>query len=399
MSNVTPDPADRPIEQNDAPDNIPSKERYMLWVRSAGRCAICNKVLYEDGFTGYELNLAEAAHIVGRSVAGPRGKSTLPASERNNVDNLMLLCLEHHTMIDKAKLQGNFPVEELHAMKAKHESRIRELTEMAEDQQTVILRMVGVVRGAPTGLSKEEAREAVIKSAKRYPHYTLRVEGDAEIDVRPLPDEGSAQYWATSVRKIALGVERLKDAIEEKQVRHLSIFAIGRIPLLAYLGHSLSDKVPHDIYQKHREADLGWKWANEGPQVDFEVIELQKGTARDKVALLVSVTGTVDPEGLPSEVDESYSIFTIEPRGITPHRDLMHQSKDLEAFSTAYKRFLAELERTHKGAKEILVFPAVPVSVAVVLGRDVMRDAQPALSIYDKSDSGYDFALRVNAKR
>jgi len=44
----------------------------MLWGKAAGRCELCNKPLYQHSITQDELNLAEAAHIVGQGEQGPR---------------------------------------------------------------------------------------------------------------------------------------------------------------------------------------------------------------------------------------------------------------------------------------------------------------------------------------
>jgi hypothetical protein len=64
-SSSRPDPdAGQPVEV--APASIPTEERVKLWVRLAGRCAICNDYLLENEFTGHVLNLGEMAHNVGR---------------------------------------------------------------------------------------------------------------------------------------------------------------------------------------------------------------------------------------------------------------------------------------------------------------------------------------------
>jgi len=54
------------------------------------------------------------------------------------------------------------------------------------------------------------------------------------------------------------------------------------------------------------------------------------------------------------------------------------------------------MERDHKVAREIHLFAAVPVTAAVICGRGLMRDAQPAVIVYDRTDSGFKVALEVN---
>ena len=46
--------------------SIPATERLKLWVRSGGRCVICNRYLLEGSLSYRELTFGELAHIVGQ---------------------------------------------------------------------------------------------------------------------------------------------------------------------------------------------------------------------------------------------------------------------------------------------------------------------------------------------
>jgi hypothetical protein len=52
-------------------------------------------------------------------VGSPRSESILSVEERESYHNLILLCPNHHTLIDKNPT--DFPIEKLHMMKAQHE--------------------------------------------------------------------------------------------------------------------------------------------------------------------------------------------------------------------------------------------------------------------------------------
>src|SRR6266498_1537541 len=82
---------------------IPEKVRYLLWAKSAGRCEFdgCNKLLWHDGLTKIEMSFADVAHIIGGRPGGPRGNVILSTEYCNDVSNLMLMCLDHHRMIDR----------------------------------------------------------------------------------------------------------------------------------------------------------------------------------------------------------------------------------------------------------------------------------------------------------
>jgi HNH endonuclease len=105
------------------PAGISLKSHKMLWGRAAGRCSIssCRITLVEEG-AGV---LGEVAHIVAESPDGPRGSDPLVADLRNEYGNLILLCPNHHTEIDK--LQPDlYTVARLHQIKYEHERWVQE---------------------------------------------------------------------------------------------------------------------------------------------------------------------------------------------------------------------------------------------------------------------------------
>ncbi len=55
--------------------------------------------------------VSEIAHVVSRKPDGPRGNHTLPLDARDRYDNLILLCEEHHKIVD-ANPEA-YPVERL----------------------------------------------------------------------------------------------------------------------------------------------------------------------------------------------------------------------------------------------------------------------------------------------
>lgn len=266
-----------------------------LWVRAGGRCEFpgCNKYLLEDEFTGFEVSLEDKAHIVGRSRKGPRGENSLSIKDRNKVDNLMLLCSEHHNkIIDRTKLLSNFSQKKLLKHKITHERRIYFLTGIQPGSETTIIRMRGKVRGDDVEIPIEQIRNAVFECAERYPRYTMG-KNDIEIDLKNLP-ENDEIHWQAGVEIINDVMERFyAPGIENAVIKHVSVFALSRIPFLIYLGSRLTDKIPTDIYQKHRGGDEGWMWEKNKKKINFKSIKLQTGKNDSKVALLLSVSGQI----------------------------------------------------------------------------------------------------------
>jgi hypothetical protein len=105
--------------------SIKGKDIKILWGRSGNRCAICRTQLTQDAAAvSAAFTLGEQAHIVGEKADAPRGMSPLSADERDSYHNLILLCPNHHTEIDKN--ESDWPVERLHLAKSKHELWVTE---------------------------------------------------------------------------------------------------------------------------------------------------------------------------------------------------------------------------------------------------------------------------------
>ncbi len=94
-----------------------SKDIKLLLGRSGNRCAICKIELTTDGAMD---TIGEIAHIVSRSPDGPRGNESLQSENRDDYTNLILLCPNHHSEIDKQP--ELWPTAKLHCIKHEHEA-------------------------------------------------------------------------------------------------------------------------------------------------------------------------------------------------------------------------------------------------------------------------------------
>ena len=81
------------------------------------------------------------AHIVADSESGPRGNSPLKSEQRDRYENLILLCPNHHTLIDRD--EDAFPVELLHAYKSEHEAWVRDRMGLPDGTDEAALHLYG----------------------------------------------------------------------------------------------------------------------------------------------------------------------------------------------------------------------------------------------------------------
>jgi len=370
-----------------------------LWVRAGGRCEFhgCPEYLLQDKLTAMRAKLADIAHIVARSKDGPRGDDPMPLADRNKIENLFLSCLKHHRMIDNKALVKKYPKELLLQYKQTHEERIRYVTNLGDEHETTVVRFIGKIRGNSVSISNEEIREAVLKSSNRYPRY-LGGEQHIEIDLTTLPEKNMQEYWEAGIERINDVVERrLAPAIQNGEIRHLSLFAFARIPFLAHLGHAVGDKVPLDIYQKHRTGSEGWAWSTSQPGQQFTYKKERNGQDPSLVAVILSVSGQILIDQLPSEISDGFSIYALSPDGSKPDRGLMSSKDSLDQFRRTYASLLRDIEANHPSAEAVYLFPALPISAALIIGRELMRNVSPSLVVYDIGRGGFERAIEINA--
>lgn len=379
--------------------SIKEKDKFKLWVRSGGRCAVCNKYLLD---INYDISLGEMAHVVGWNKASrsPRGEADLPMGDRNTVENLILLCADDHKIVDTKELLEEFTIERLMQCKLAHEDRIFHLTSLGLDSQSVVLRVFGGIRGVSVELSKEHAREVIFKSERKFAMFTDSFDRHGlEINLNnlPEPEDNWEAYWSIGQSIIDNSLHLVKEAVEKGSARHLSIFALTRIPLLVYLGYRLDDKIPTDLYQKHRGENETWLWS-ETDAIETFKIERIVTKRSENVVLVLSLSGSIDDSRLPNDVIENNSLYVITPVGMIPNRNIMRNKASFKNFESIYHEFLSMIELEEKMCKEVHLFAAVPTTGAIVLGRGIMRDAHPALTIYDLSTTGYQKAITINKR-
>jgi hypothetical protein len=75
----------------------------ILWGKAGATCSFPNcrrQLIANASQLDGEVVLGETAHIVAQTLDGPRGRHSPPGGEIDGYDNLILLCGEHHALID-----------------------------------------------------------------------------------------------------------------------------------------------------------------------------------------------------------------------------------------------------------------------------------------------------------
>jgi guanylate kinase len=158
-----------------------------LWYRAGGRCAFPHKL--ELSFPGTGHLFGRMAHIVGRSSHGPRGDPLYDAGV-DDYENLILLCPEHHDVVDKDV--SGWAVPRLRELKSQHEEWVRQRLKWGESPSGVRspTKILTILWGASSVGKDVVLNRVLLKLEQKFPavslqRYTTRPRRPEEAEYTP----------------------------------------------------------------------------------------------------------------------------------------------------------------------------------------------------------------------
>jgi len=369
---------------------IPTRIQAALWGRAAGRCQYpgCNASLIGDLIAGREDGtFGFIAHIVADTPGGPRGDLVDSPRLAKSLDNLMLLCAGHHKIIDVVAV-ADHPADLLRAIKRDHEAQMEFLTGIQPDRASHVLRFGADIGRHQALVSSQDLFDAL----RPHRHPAQRATLDLEIVGCPYQDH-EPEYWALQQpnlqRKFA---DLARGRIERQEIRHVSVFALGPQPLLIELGRQLGDILPAAIMQRHREPAT-WAWQPDQPAVTYEVREPAANTP-GPIAVKLAVSATVTDDRIEAALGGSAAIWSLTARD--PHNDILRRPEDQAEFRRLMRGLFDRIKARHGQEAEIHVFPSLPASLAVEVGRVWMPKADLPLQVWNQHPgAGFRPALQI----
>jgi hypothetical protein len=230
------------------------------------------------------------------------------------------------------------------------------------------------------------------------PRYPVSRRG-IDIDMTRIPGMDDNVYWQSKKKEISILISRsLAAGGAEEEIGHLSVFALGPMPLLMHLGNCLSNKIATDLFQRHRDTEK-WVWRENSEVVDFTFTKIKEG-ADSEVVLVLSLSGKVGVESLRGSFSSDASIYEITLKNRNPSPTFLEAKETLENFKTVYRDAISEITAQLKGVEKIHLFPAVPAPIAILCGRELLHKVDPVLAVYDfNKENGFKFAMEVNSGR
>lgn len=365
----------------------------MLWGRAAGRCefAGCNKRVSMSDVTLEDANMAEKAHIRAFSAGGPRADPMYPPTQLNELDNLMLLCHGCHHVIDQAGGSERYTVERLRAMKQQHEERIDLVTSIVPGMRSHVVTYGATVGDHATAPAFANAPAALfpqrIPAARQM--VVLGAQGTTHRD-------RDADFWMRERAQLDQQFERrVRQPLQDGVIEHVSVFAIAPQPLLVELGVLLGDITAVDVYQRHRSS-ASWTWPDTADVLRFVTPE-PVGQGRLPV-LVLSLSAEIANDRITQVLGDDVTIWSVTVPA--PGNEIVKSRATLRAFHDTVQPLMTAIHMRHGITTPIHIFPCMPVSLAVELGRARMPKADAPWVIYDQhsAQGGFVHALTITGE-
>lgn len=256
----------------------------------------------------------------------------------------------------------------------------------ARPVETHVVTLEGSIGGRVSLIDEAQILEAL---GGRAPLSRLNIDLN---DLRPEQDDWA---WTEGKARIDAVVQGyLRHDVLRSPVRHISIFGLAPIPWLMALGYAFSETIQTRLFTRLREP-ASWSWQPDAPELGrWTMRSLATPTDATDVALLVSASAEVQPGRvdavLPPERRATYTISLDAPR-----IDAVRSEQQLAAFGALYRQTLDEIERRHRSVRQIHLFGAVPVAIALDCGRRLLHNAPPPVMTYHFIGDRYVRALEL----
>lgn len=366
--------------------SIPEHVRLKLWVFSGGRCEFsgCNQPLWRNSLTMSDGNFAEMAHIIGAKPNAARGGRD---SKKLQIDfsNLMLMCARCHKEVDDH--EDVYGIERLKKMKYDHEERIRLATERSgDDYQTTILICSINIGERFVPIQIDNVRDAILPRYSADDRGIVINDSHFNVDADPI-------FWKefaeNRIKRQILSNFHL--GFNESRIKHLSVFAIGPMPLIMYLGKCIGDTVPAEIYQSYRHESNPWaKLFDEKCDCEFIVKRPSDYSSVSNIIFLKLAISDL----LPDSKHEKMSLrpgYIYEITVQEPSPFFARHPVQLQFFSRIYRNLINEIQERHGLNCHIYLLPAVPNSFAIECGRVLLprKDSPITVCEFDRNKWSY----------
>ncbi len=365
--------------------SIPAVIQNTLWAISAGRCEICGKKIYIEEKTNILVNLAQKAHIHAFSQQGPRYSET--HSNPHVLDNLMLLCMEDHKLIDDRP--DLYTAEILKKLKSEFEAKVSAVVDTQRIKSSILFFRGGITEHDTIKQDLSELYPVLLNNGNFFngKYHSIQV------DIQGIPHE--EMYFSISKQSIKKQINDIKASLKDSDC--VSVFGLASQPLLVYLGFLLNDESNIKVYQRFREGTLKWDWKSENQTNAFLVEQLDLETdSENEVNIILSISAEIAYERV-EEKQPNKILPTFVIRAKRQSFDAISSEADADIFIKIFRENLIErIRKDFPNVKAINFFMATPVSILIKIGMNYQKNIDVEWQLFDQQrEKGFVNALSI----
>lgn len=371
---------------------------WKVWADAGGCCMYkgCGKDLSEIALHTKVARISYLAHIVASSPRGPRGDSERSHRLSNVADNIMLMCDEHHRLIDRVA-EADHSVERLNEMRRRHVSIVQRLRTALTYPSITAVSLLADLGGVPADTRDTDLSEALLP-LQRTMRNRFDVIRRTQRDQRTEPE-----FWARLLLEhepdIRHMVSSLSNRAENITTQELAVFPVHLTPILVLAGRIVGEARPVHVFQFDRQLK-SWQWPADTSPLPAGTFEVEANPAShcEEVFLSLELTARVDPQAIPEIIRQTVEAGDMPWFRITipePNNGCIQHPDDLEQFREVARRVVARIQDEVRAIRVHLIAIA-PASTVFSFGQMLQAGHHPTCIVYDRPNGASQFRAALS---
>jgi hypothetical protein len=314
---------------------------------------------------GYDpiCNFGDMAHMAASSDGGPRPDFELAAKDRDEYENLILLCKNHHY----GKVDGlsvAYPMERLRQIKQDHEAWVR--TALPErgfsSLQWCVLKLSGDFPFDPSTIAEALSPD----QDKHQTQISISLKGNS---------------WASIQDELRGQIETIRKGQDPVSSR-LAVFPLAPVSACLFSGHLLTNRVNLRAFQYHRD-DATWAWPKDPEQPTSPTFMETNASPSPsaQVLFLFELTAPIDASLMSAKVGGEQAIYRCSVPD--PSTGWLKSKAQLDELARKAREMFEQASIRYPQSAHWHVLYAGPAPGAVVVGQQLNPTMIPLVQLYE----------------
>lgn len=373
---------------------IKAPTAHRVWTDAGGRCMFrgCAKDLTSIPFHTAAARVGYLAHIVASNPSGPRGCRKRSHGLANDPGNIMLMCDEHHRLID-VFARDTYDEAMLREMRAEHANLVKRNLDALQYERCTAITLLGSVAQVPTHFSEGEYVEALLAVKRAMaPGVVEFIRRKALRDDRTEPD-----YWVSYLREHENAIRGMVEQFKHDKpfaTEEVGVFALHHVSTLVLAGRITGEAMTIHLFHRDRHrATWAWDPAREPRPRGFFRSTNPPEPGRDEVLISLELTSAIDQNAIPPDIRERIDAGTLPWIRISagqPSSECIGHPDDVTQFAAVARPVVAHVQDGMR-VKKVHLMCVAPPTALFKFGQMMQAGHHPPYVVYDRPNGEVPF--------